>query len=328
MNNYRSLGKTGIQVNPLALGCYSMSNAYGERSDDESIAVIHRAIEQGMNLLDTADLYGAGHNERLLASALKGRRDKVVLSSKFGYLRQPDGSLNVTGDPAHVRKACEQTLQKLNVDYVDLYFQHRVDPSVPIEETVGAMSELVQQGKVRYLGLCEASESTLQRAHAVHPICAMQVEYSLWTRDAEQSLINTCDEMGVTLMAFSPLARGMLTGQLRRREQIGEKDVRRKYPRFSEENFYKNLGLVDQMGEVAKTLNCSYSQIAIAWLLHKAPKLIAICGCDTLDFLEENMGALNVNLTNSQVEEIGEMFAPGKVFGDRYQPEMMRLLDR
>ncbi len=328
MRHSRSLGKTGLQVNALALGCYSMSNAYGQRSDEESIAVIHRAIDQGINLLDTADMYGAGHNERLLGSALKGRRDQIVLSSKFGYVRQPDGSLQVTGDPKHIRNACDETLQRLGVDCLDLYFQHRVDPVIPIEETVGAMSELVQQGKVRYIGLCEASDSNLKRAHAVHPISAMQVEYSLWTRNPEQGLLSTCDDLGVTLMAFSPLARGMLTGKLRRLDQIGEGDVRRKYPRFSEENFFRNVALVDQMGDIAKSLNCTYSQIAIAWLLHKAPKLIAVCGCDTLDFLTENLGALAVHLTEEQVTLISDMFAPGKVFGDRYHPEMMRLLDR
>jgi len=327
MNIYRELGRTGIKVNAMALGCYSMSNAYGKRSDDESIAVIHKAIDAGINLLDTADYYGAGHNERLLSNVLKDRRDEVVLSSKFGYVRQPDGSLTVTGRPAHVRKACEDTLRRLKVDHLDLYFQHRVDHETPIEETVGAMSELVQQGKVRYLGLCEAAESTLRRAHAVHPITAMQAEYSLWTRDIEGGLLDVCDDMGVSLMAFSPLARGMLTGALRSLDQLGEGDVRKKYPRFSAENFPRNVALVDQMGEIAKSLGCSYSQLALSWLFHKAPRLIAICGCDTLEFLSENIGALNVSLSDAQVEQIGEMFAPGKVFGDRYHTEMMRMLD-
>lgn len=324
----RNLGRTGVGAAAMALGCYSMSNSYGARSDAESTRVIQRAVDQGVELIDTADFYGWGHNERLVGTALKGRRDKVLLSSKFGYVRSDDAAFALCSDPAYVAKACDETLARLGTDHLDLYFQHRLDPNVPIEDTVGAMADLVKAGKVRYLGLCEVSESTLRRACAVHPVTAVQAEYSLWTRDLEERMLAVCDELGVTPMAFSPLARGMLTGTLRSLDQLGPADVRRKYPRFSPENFPKNLALVDRLGSIAEELDVSLSQLALAWLFERNPRMIAICGADTLDFLDENIGALSIRLDDEHIRRIGEMFAPGKVHGDRYHPAMMKMLDR
>lgn len=324
----RRLGNSGVFSEAMALGCYSMSNSYGTRNDAESIQVIETAVDRGINLVDTADFYGWGHNEQLVATALQGRREQVRLSSKFGYVSAEDGSLSVRGDPAYVKKACEDSLRRLNTEYIDLYFQHRVDVSVPIEDTVGAMADLVKEGKVRYLGLCEVSANTLRRAHAVHPITAVQAEYSLWTRDLEDHMLKVYDDLDVTLMAFSPLARGMLTGKLRNLDQFEPKDVRRKYPRFSAENFPKNLELVDRLGDIATRMRCTTSQLALAWLYNRNPRVVAICGCDTLDFLAENLGALQILLNEEQIEEIGQLFAPGQVHGDRYNPALMKLLDR
>lgn len=324
----RELGRTGVHVNPMALGCYSMSNAYGARSDAESLQVIQRAIDQGIDVIDTADFYGWGHNETLVAAALQGRRGEVVLSSKFGYVRQENAAFGVCGDPAYVRQACEASLKRLKTDYLDLYFQHRLDTRVPIEETVGAMAQLVKEGKVRYLGLCEVSETTLRRACAVHPITAVQAEYSLWTRDLEERMLQVFDDLGVTLMAFSPLARGMLSGTLRSLDQLAADDVRRKYPRFSAENFPSNVALVDQLGDVAQRLECSLPQLALAWLFNRNPRMLAICGCDTLDFLAQNLGALHLELDDEVIAQIDRMFAPGRVSGDRYHSAMMQMLDR
>lgn len=324
----RRVGGGEARSKPMALGCYSMSNSYGQRSDDESRQVIRRAVDEGLTLIDTADFYGWGHNEQLVASALGGRRHEVLLSTKFGYVRSETAAFDLCSDPAYVKEACDASLQRLGTDHIDLYFQHRLDPKVPIEDTVGAMADLVRHGKVRQLGLCEVSEKTLRRACAVHPIAAVQAEYSLWTRDLEDNMLAVFDELGVTLMAFSPLARGMLTGQIRSLDQLGPNDVRRKYPRFSAENFPKNVALVDRLGAVAEELGCTISQLALAWLYSKAPSAVAICGCDTLEFLDENLGALRVQLSEAQVARIGEMFAPGQVSGDRYGAAMMQMLDR
>ena len=323
----RQLGRSGVETAAMALGCYSMSNAYGTRSDDESLQVIRRAVDQGISLIDTADYYGWGHNEQLVAAALRGRRHEVLISSKFGYVRADKG-LGVCGDPAYVGKACDESLRRLGTDHIDLYFQHRLDPQVPIEDTVGAMAELVRQGKVRYLGLCEVSEKTLRRACAVHPITAVQAEYSLWTRDVEAAMLDVYDELGVTLMAFSPLGRGMLTGRLRSLDQLGPKDVRRHFPRFSAENFPKNVALVDRLGVIARELGCDAAQLALAWLLNRNPHMIAICGCDTLAFLAENLGALKIRLHEARIAEIAGMFAPGQVSGDRYNAALMQMLDK
>ncbi|MDM0045038.1 aldo/keto reductase [Variovorax dokdonensis] len=324
----RELGRTGRLVNPMSLGCYSMSNAYGTRSDAESVQVIRRAVDEGINVIDTADFYGWGHNEQLVETALHGRRNEVILSSKFGYVPADNGTFGVRGDPAYVRTACEASLKRLDTDHLDLYFQHRLDPAVPIEETVGAMAELVKAGKVRHLGLCEVSETTLRRACAVHPITAVQAEYSLWTRDLEERMLGVYDELRVTLMAFSPLARGMLSGKVRSLAQLASDDVRRKYPRFSPENFPRNLALVDRLDEIAQKLHCSLSQLALSWLFNRNPRMIAICGCDTLEFLEENLGSLRIPLNDDTVGQIDRMFAVGQVSGDRYHASMMKMLDR
>jgi aryl-alcohol dehydrogenase-like predicted oxidoreductase len=323
----RQLGTSGVFCEAMALGCYSMSNAYGTRSDAESIQVIRQAIDAGINVIDTADFYGWGHNEKLVATAVEGLRDRVLLSSKFGYVPAENG-LGVRGDPDYVKKACEDSLRRLGTDHIDIYFQHRIDANVPIEDTVGAMADLVREGKVRHLGLCEVSEKTLRRAYAVHPIAAVQAEYSLWTRDLEEHMLGVYDSLGVTLMAFSPLARGMLTGQLRSLSQLQPDDVRRKYPRFSAENFPKNVALVDQLGEIAADMKCTLSQLALAWLYNRNPRMIAICGCDTLPFLAENLGALEIPLDQAIISKIDALFAPGKVSGDRYNPALMKLLDR
>jgi len=324
----RQLGATGVDAAAMALGCYSMSNAYGKRSDVESKKVIQQAVDQGIGLIDTADYYGWGHNEQLVASALQGRRHQVLLSSKFGYVQGEGGRLSVCVAPDYLRKACDASLRRLNTDHIDLYFQHRLDPNVPIEDTVGAMADLVQEGKVRCLGLCEVAENTLRRAHAVHPITAVQAEYSLWTRDVEARMCDVYDELGVTLMAFSPLGRGMLTGRLRSIDQLEPKDVRRHFPRFSPQNFPKNVALVDRLGAIANEMNCTLSQLALTWLFNRNPKMIAICGADTLAFLAENLGALEIRLSEARIAEIGEMFAPGNVSGDRYGAALMGMLDR
>lgn len=322
----RELGRTGIRTLPIALGCYSMSNAYGDRSDAESEAVIRAATERDVTIIDTADFYGFGHNETLVATALQGRRDGVILSSKFGYVRAEQG-LGLRGDAAYVKESCDASLRRLGVDCIDLYFQHRVDPKTPIEETVGAMAELVQAGKIRFIGLCEVSEATLRRACAVHPVTAVQAEYSLWTRDVEARMLSVFEELGVTLMAFSPLARGMLTGQVRSLDQLGPKDVRRSYPRFSPENFPKNVALVDRLGALAERKHCTLAQLALSWLFHADPKVVAICGCDTLQFLDENLGALAVELTADEVSQISSLFEKGQVAGDRYGAALMKMLE-
>jgi aryl-alcohol dehydrogenase-like predicted oxidoreductase len=324
----RQIGTSGATSAPMALGCYSMSNSYGQRSDDESRRVIQGAIDQGIDLIDTADFYGWGHNEELVASAIEGRRHQVKLSSKFGYVRADDAAFGLCSEPSYVRQACEASLRRLRTDYLDLYFQHRLDPQVPIEDTVGAMVELVREGKVRHIGLCEVSENTLRRACAVFPVAAVQLEYSLWTRNAEEGLLDVFAELGITPMAFSPLARGMLTGQIRSLDQLGPNDVRRKYPRFSEENFPKNVTLIDGLGVIAAELGCTLSQLALAWIFAKVPRMVAICGADTLPFLDENLGALKLQLSDGQVEQISAMFAPGQVSGDRYHAAMMKMLDR
>lgn len=325
----RRLGRTALHTAPMALGCYSMSNAYGARSDDESRRVIRRAVDEGITLVDTADFYGWGHNETLIGSALQGvPRDAVVLSSKFGYVPAEGAAFGLCSRPDYVKAACDASLRRLRTDHLDLYFQHRLDPAVPIEDTVGAMAELVAQGKVRHLGLCEVSEQTLRRACAVHPITAVQAEYSLWTRDVEQRMLAVFDELGITLMAFSPLARGMLSGRIRSLDQLEAGDVRRKYPRFSPENFPRNVALVDRLGAMAAGLGCSTSQLALAWLYATAPNVVAICGCDTMAFLAENLGALSLQLDEAQREQISKMFAPGAVSGDRYHAALMQMLDR
>lgn len=323
----RFLGQSTLTSAPIALGCYAMSSAYGKRDDDESLAVIRQALDQGINVIDTADFYGWGHNEQLVAKALHERRADAIVSTKFGYVLS-DGVFTVCGTPEYVRQACDASLQRLGIEQIDLYFQHRVDPDVPIEETVGAMAELVSAGKVKALGLCEVSPRTLRRACATHPIAAIQCEYSLWTKDVEAELLAACDALDVTLMAFSPLGRGMLTGQIRSLDDLAPDDVRRKYPRFSEENFGWNLALVDRLADIATAKGCTPAQLSLAWLIRKNPRVVAICGADTQPFLDENLGALTVALTEPEIAAVGDLFSPEQVAGDRYNAAIMAMLDR
>src|SRR5215468_9725521 len=287
----RVLGQQGLIVSALGLGCMGMSQSYGPADERESIATIHRAIEIGMFFLDTANVYGDGHNERLVGRAIADRRDKVILATKFG-LKRDDGSLDTSGRPEYVKACCDESLARLGVEYIDLYYQHRVDPGVPIEETVGAMAELVRQGKVRYLGLCEASPATIRRAHAVHPISVLQTEYSLWSRDPEDEQIPTIRELGFGFVAYSPLGRGFLTGQLRRFEDLPPDDWRRHRPRFQGANFQKNLELVDRVKQIAATKQVTPAQLALAWLLAQGEGIVPIPGTKRRKNLEENVAAL------------------------------------
>lgn len=323
----RRLGKSPLASPPVALGCYSMSSSYGHRNDQESLDVIRRAIDLGVNLIDTADFYGWGHNEGLVAEALRGRRNEVIVSTKFGYVKSNVG-FTVCGRPDYVRQACDASLKRLGIERIDLLFQHRVDPNVPIEETVGAMADLIREGKVSQLGLCEVSPRTLKRACDTFPIAAVQCEYSLWTRDAELELLAECRRLGVTPLAFSPLGRGMLTGRIRSLDDLAPDDVRRRYPRFSKENFSRNLSLVDRLATMASAKDCTLAQLSLAWLVQKNRDVVALCGCDTLPFLEENLGALDVELSDTEIDSVGAMFAADQVAGDRYDAAVMAMLDR
>ncbi len=325
----RKLGTQGLTVSALGLGCMGMSEFYGLRDDQESIATIHRAFDLGVTFLDTADMYGVGENERLVGRAIRGRRREIVLATKFGNVRDAQGNfLGINGRPEYVLQSCDASLLRLGVEQIDLYYQHRVDPQVPIEETIGAMSELVRAGKVKYLGMSEAASATLRRAMKVHPISALQSEYSLWTRDVEAEILPACRELGVGFVPYSPLGRGFLTGQLKKAEDLPEGDRRRIFPRFQGENFERNLKLTAKIQALAQKKKCTAGQLALAWVLAQGDDVVPIPGTKRRKYLEENVGSVDVELTASDLKEISAAAPHGAAAGSRYPEPAMRAVNR
>ena len=325
----RPLGIDGPAIPVIGLGCMGMSDFYGPAEDARSIDVIHHALDVGVTFLDTADMYGVGRNEELVGRALRGRRDQAVVATKLAIVRGEVGSFRgISGKPEYVRQACEGSLRRLGIEAIDLYYQHRVDPSTPIEETVGAMAELVREGKVRQLGLSECSPETLRRAHAVHPIAAVQSEYSLWTRDPEDGMLRTCEELGVTFVAYSPLGRGFLTGAIKSLDDLAPDDWRRQGPRFSPENFPKNLEIVRRVEQLAAARSVTPAQLALAWVLARSERVVAIPGTRSNVRLDENAAAADLGLTDDEIRAIEEAFPKGVAAGTRYPEASMHLVNR
>ncbi|MGP8299918.1 aldo/keto reductase [Streptomyces inhibens] len=321
----RHLGE--LMVSAQGLGCMGMSHGYGDSDDDQSIATINRALDLGVSLLDTSDFYGAGHNEELIGRAIASRRDDAVVATKFGFANRLGEPTAIRGDAAYVRQACEASLRRLGVDHIDLYYQHRVDPDVPIEETVGAMAELVAAGKVRYLGLSEAGAATLRRAHAVHPIAALQSEWSLWTRDLEHEIAPVCRELGIGLVPFSPLGRGFLTGRYTSVEGLSESDVRRSQPRFADGNLEQNLAIVEKLNDIAAEKGVSAGQLALAWVQYRGDDVVPIPGTRRQKYLEENIGALAIELSAEELAAIDAAAPAGRIAGTRYDEVSMAFVD-
>ncbi|QNM83455.1 aldo/keto reductase [Sphingomonas sabuli] len=325
----RTLGTGGPSVSAIGLGCMGMSEFYGARDEQESIATIHHALDQGLNFLDTADMYGSGDNEELVGRAIKDRRDEVFLATKFGNVRGEGGEfLGVRGDPDYVRTACDASLKRLGVDVIDLYYQHRVDTNVPIEETVGAMARLVENGKVRFLGLSEAAADTIRKANDTHRITAVQTELSLWSRDAEDEVLPTVRELGIGYVAYSPLGRGFLTGQIRSPDDFPDDDYRRFHPRFTGDNFRKNIALVGEVEDLAKEKGCTTAQLALAWVLAKGEDVVPIPGTKRRKYLDENIAALDVELTDADLQRLDSILPPGAAAGDRYHAQGMATVNR